>query len=62
MNELPRYGWKIVARMVKGGELPLAFDIYNQSDVNAICPTLTTGGNTGFDQCGTILIFEYEKP
>ena len=61
MNELPRYGWKIVARMVKG-ELPFAFDIYNQSDVNAICPTLTANGNTSFDHCGTILIFEYEKP
>lgn len=60
MNELPRYGWKIVARMVKG-KLPLAFDIYNQKDVNAICPTITTKGNTDFDHCGTILIFEEEN-
>ena len=47
--------------MVKG-ELPFAFDIYNQTDVNAICPTITTEGNTSFDHCGTILIFEYGKP
>lgn len=39
------------------GKIPYAYDIYNESDLGNYCLTLTTSGNTGWDCCGTVLLF-----
>jgi hypothetical protein len=48
---------KLKKRIAKGN-LPLAYDLYNESDVNEVSTTITATGNLCWDRCGTLLIFE----
>ena len=47
---------KLCARAEKG-KPPYAYDVYNESNFGDCCLTLTTCGNTGWDCCGTVLLF-----
>ena len=38
--------------------LPIAYDLYNEADVNDISTTITATGNLCYDRVGTLLIFE----
>lgn len=38
--------------------MPIAYDLYNQTDVNDISTTITATGNLCWDRVGTLLIFE----
>lgn len=43
--------------LAERGKIPYAYDVYNESDLGDCCLTLTTCGNTGWDCCGTVLLF-----
>lgn len=51
---------KLKNRVAKGG-LPVAFDIWNESDINEVCITLTTNGNICSERVGTVYIFEVSE-
>lgn len=48
---------KLKKRIAKGN-LPIAYDLYNEADVNDVSTTITATGNLCLDRCGTLLIFE----
>lgn len=39
----------------------MAFDIWNESDINEVCITLTTNGNICSERVGTVYIFEVSE-
>ena len=49
---------KLKARFEKGGQMPVAYNLYNQADVNNLSPAITATGNVCLDRVGTLLIFE----
>lgn len=46
---------------VSRGNLPFAFDIWNESDIGDICISLTAMGNICPERVGTIYIFEVSE-
>ena len=50
-----------LAKRVSRGNLPDAYDLYNQADVNGICPSITATGFLCPGRAGHTLIFEEAK-
>lgn len=58
MTETYKY-WETIGEMIRKGDLPCMYDLYNKRDVpGEILPTITTSHTIG--QCWVTLIFEYE--
>lgn len=51
---------KLKNRVLQGG-LPVAFDIWNESDINDICISLTAMGNICPERVGTVIVFEVSE-
>lgn len=49
---------KLKARLERGGKLPIAYDLYNQNDVNELSTTIAANGYTTWSRIGFLLIFE----
>lgn len=50
-----------LAKRISKGKLPLAYDFYNQTDVNDLSTAITATGNLCWDRVGTLLIFEVNE-
>ena len=57
---MSRVARKLRNRVLRGG-LPLAYDIYNEADINEICTCITATGNLCWDRVGTVVIFEVSE-
>lgn len=50
-----------LSNRIRQGSLPLAYDLYNETDVNELSTSITATGNLCLDRIGTLLIFEVNE-